>query len=766
MDNFSEKESSEITLINSYLKYISEIEDPLWVFTGKPFNKPQNNDMPRSELVKNQSILNLSKLKDSELMQISDNIDHETLELENFNIDYPYSSVGIISIKYSDCTYAIGCGTLIMPGVVITCANIISNEHKEISTIKFLCNFDEIKSQFKYEIEVIKHFFPKNFKNGYQLEDYAILILNKPIGKNTGFLGIIPFSNLDNNTSYNFCTFDILNNKNIIHYLEEKKSKRIEYRENEGNSLKDKATIDRVSNLVNPDTHCNKKNELSHNKLSFLSNFSYFKFKEKYDSFNLNTESYFMPEIFEGELRIKENEILHKHKKFSKIPGCPIFIDKDNLSNFYLFEESMKNKNNSIFNVVELNNNNSSNLNKSMITMNEKNVVNNNNLKEQQKIPAIYERPEFYLVGICTGKFDNIFNKATLICRKRFEKIKKWIRKYSIDSGKIQKQRILNLESNYLDDLFMENIPKVDLNDLTHLLLRNNSIRLDGVSFLSKSNFKYLNELDLSNNDIKETGVQIICESNIFKNLEILKLASNNISRLGTNYIANSKIISLKHLDLACNNIRADGILNLFSGKNKSVLAQLNYLNLANNKIFNQGIINLSNSRLEYVKSIRHLNLSQNKITNKGFIYFTKSNNFFNLLSLNISQNNISNEGVKEFANGQFGYLKELNISENKIGDEGVSFIAYGKLFSLNNLILESCEISDFGLFNISKGNFPYLETLNMKNNKIGDRGAGFLIETNFTFLKNINLEKNKIGSDGRITLSRLIQCNIIIDKS
>ncbi len=757
MENATEKELPEITFIKSNIVTLFETKDNDWVFTGKPHNKQHIDEINGDIIIDKLSIRNLINLNDIELNKLLQNLSFNLDKNENIYLDYPYNSIGIIDINYSDQTSEILIGTLIIPGVVITCANALFKEDKEISKIKFLCNYDEIQCNFKYETDVIDYFYPKEYLEGYPLEDYAILILKNLIGKDTGYLGILPFNNIENSAKFNFCLFDYIKDENLINFLEEKNIKKNEFLE-----MKAKQNIENIQNTENNmfkyDSPYNNRNKnLGYYKNSVSENF--FNFCNKC----INSRKYIKPEIFEGTIKLRENTILHKHKLFNEIPGSPIFIEKDNLAFWSEYQQLIKEQEeikDYFDNILKEDPNQTSTLKRSMPGIRDNNYSYNQNKKDLINKNISLEKPEYYLVGICTGKSDGIFYKGTFICKKRFEKIKDWIHKYIKKNGKVNKHKLLNLESNYLDDYFLENIAKVDLCDLTHFLIRNNSIKFNGVCSLAEGNFKYLIELDLSNNDIRENGVKVICRSKIFENLEILKLASNNIGKLGPLYFANSIIKNLRHLDLSNNDIKADGVTNLFSGK-KNNFEYLEYLNLSNNKILNQGIINLANSKEDFIKNIKYLKLSSNMISNEGIINFSKSNKFYKLLFLDLSQNNIIQEGIQELCNANFGYVKELNLSHNKIGDEGSSYLAVGKLFSLQNLILDNCDISDIGSFYISNGLFPCLENLNLRNNKITDKGAQFLIDNDFPFLRNLYLQENKIGSDGRISLSKLKNINV-----
>lgn len=137
MDNQNQEESSEIKLIKAKIKKFDDHEDPLWIFTGKSFYKNQNPDISTNEITTNNSISNINSnllkkysIEKKQILEINN-----TDEINTHKIDFPYSAVGIILIRYTDGSFDYGCGTLIMPGVVITCANLLISDGKSNRSI-------------------------------------------------------------------------------------------------------------------------------------------------------------------------------------------------------------------------------------------------------------------------------------------------------------------------------------------------------------------------------------------------------------------------------------------------------------------------------------------------------------------------------------------------------------------------------------------------------------------------------------------------------
>lgn len=439
--------------------------------------------------------------------------------------------------------------------------------------------------------------------------------------------------------------------------------------------------------------------------------------------------------------------IFHKNDVFKNMRGAPIFINRDDISNFDEDKLFKYNKNRIILDNSLIN-----------ITDEEKNIDKIESKKH--KTYSIEDDLHYYIVGLNLGRSNGIYNKASLITRKRYEQIKYWIDQWIKKNNKINIIKILSMENNFIDDLFLSNLSKLNYPTLTHLYLKNNSIRKEGAKYIANSNLPYLLDIDLSNNDLRENGVQQLFSSKNIKHIQKINLTKNKIGKMGLIAICEIKLIDLVYLNISFNNLKGEEMLNLSNAKFQS----LEYINLSGNKISDNGIKNLLTGDLIFNDTIQVLILSYNKISNEGLEYFSSFNKFKKIQSIDLSGNTIGHECLKKFANSNLGMLKELILSENKIGDEGLINISTGKLYSLRNLLIDNCEISDIGLYELCKGNFPYLENLSMKNNKITDRGSNYLVDNKLSFLKFINLEKNKIGSDGKIQLLKMKNCNIVIE--
>ena len=190
----------------------------------------------------------------------------------------------------------------------------------------------------------------------------------------------------------------------------------------------------------------------------------------------------------------------------------------------------------------------------------------------------------------------------------------------------------------------------------------------------------YTDELDLSNKNIGNEGLQILCGLN-FSNLKKLYLYKNEI--LDINVLEKAIFEKLEILSLGYNKISD---INVFEKINFKELKEL-YLNDNNisniNKLENLScekleILSLGHNKIEDISVLEKMNvielkelyLYENKIIDINVLENVK---FIGLEKLNLRCNKITN--IHVFQNLKFKSLKELKLSNNNIIKDNYSSI-------------------------------------------------------------------------------------------
>lgn len=115
----------------------------------------------------------------------------------------------------------------------------------------------------------------------------------------------------------------------------------------------------------------------------------------------------------------------------------------------------------------------------------------------------------------------------------------------------------LDLENNGLGDPDLEALCRSpNLHSLTTLLLWSNRVGDSGVRALVKANLPRLNRVDLSGNQITDTGAMVLADSTFLGRLKLLDLSGNQINDSGAMALIGSPHVSpLAWLELAKNPI-------------------------------------------------------------------------------------------------------------------------------------------------------------------------------------------------------------------
>ncbi|XP_049332941.1 NLR family CARD domain-containing protein 3-like isoform X2 [Astyanax mexicanus] len=194
-----------------------------------------------------------------------------------------------------------------------------------------------------------------------------------------------------------------------------------------------------------------------------------------------------------------------------------------------------------------------------------------------------------------------------------------------------------------------------------------------------------LKELDLSNNDLQDSGVELLSaglKSSQCK-LQILRLALCNIGRKtceNLESVLNLEYSSLKELDLSNNDLQDSGV-ELLSAGLKSSQCKLQILRLASCNLGVktcenlESVLNLENS------SLKELDLSNNDLQDSGVELLSAGlkSSQCKLQILRLSGCMITDKGCCSLASALISnpsHLKELDLTYNHPGESGVKLLS------------------------------------------------------------------------------------------
>nr|XP_055053434.1 NACHT, LRR and PYD domains-containing protein 12-like [Misgurnus anguillicaudatus] len=259
-----------------------------------------------------------------------------------------------------------------------------------------------------------------------------------------------------------------------------------------------------------------------------------------------------------------------------------------------------------------------------------------------------------------------------------------------------------------------------------------------------KSNPSQLRELDLSVNNLGDSGVTLICD--VLKEsqckLEILRLCGCNITAEGCVDLTSalrSNPSHLRDLDLSKNNLGDSGV-KLISDVLKNPQCKLEKLWLTECIITNEGCAALTSALRSNPSHLRDLNLSGNKFGDSGvkLISDVLKNPQCKLEILRLNDCNITAKGCHALTSAlrsNPSHLIHLELIGNNLGDSGVkvfSDVLKNPQCKLNKLWLGRCNITAEGCVALSsalRSNSSHLRELHLSANKFGDSGVKLICD-------------------------------------